>query len=86
MATRINPADLSRTAAESMLAESLHGNDVARLAAGLSRGAERRRCAAIARQHGRNAMVLADRLYGAPSADIAAMSDDDLLQALQGGR
>ena len=82
MAARIDPASLPRTVAESMLAESLHGENMARLAGGLSRGAQRRRCAAIARQHLQNAFALADALYGAPSADAQAMDDDTLLREL----
>jgi hypothetical protein len=82
MAARIDPATLSRADAESMLAESLHGEDMARLAAGMARGAAKRRAVAIASQHLRNAHALADRLYGAPSADVLAMSDDALLREL----
>ena len=80
--TAINPHDLTRNEALAMLAESIEGADAARLVAGITRGASHRRAARIAEQHGRNALALADRLYGAPSADVAAMSDDALLLEL----
>lgn len=67
---------------EAMLQESATQADLARMAAGLSKGAQRRRYKAYAAQHHRNALALSDALYGEPSEDIMAMSDDELVALL----
>ncbi len=66
-----------------MLRESAINADRARLAAGLAKGAARRRYAEYARIHHRNCLAISDRLHGPVSADIAAMSIDELAAALQ---
>lgn len=65
-----------------MLQESAAQADLCRMAAGLAKGATRRRYEAFASQHGRNALALAEALYGPIPADIAAMSDDELTALL----
>ncbi len=67
---------------DAMLQESAAQAELARIAAGMSRGATRRQYLAYAHQHHRNALALSDALYGAPSEDIMAMSDDELAALL----
>lgn len=67
---------------EAMLQESATQADLARMAAGLSKGATRRRFKAYAAQHHRNAIAISDALHGPVPADILAMSDDELIATL----
>lgn len=82
MAQYIDPARLPADQARAMRDAELQRCEAARLAAGLSRGANRQRFARYARQHGRNALALSDAIDGPIPADIAAMSDDQLVAEL----
>ena len=56
--------------------------DVARGFAGMSRGKARSTFMRAAKRREADVIAIADAQYGAPSADIAAMSDDELLSEL----
>lgn len=56
--------------------------DVARGFAGMSRGKARLTFMRAAKRREAGVIAIADAQYGAPSADIAAMSDDELLSEL----
>lgn len=65
-----------------MLQESASQADLARMAAGMTKGATHRRYMAYAAQHHRNAIAISDALYGPVPADILAMSDEELIATL----
>lgn len=75
-------AAMTREELASALQEACLGNDQCRLAAGLAKGRDKRRYQQWADVHARNIRVLADALHGPPSAEILAMSDDDLMREL----
>lgn len=67
---------------EALLQESATQADLARMAAGLSKGATHRRYKAYASLHHANAVAISDALYGPVPADILAMTDDELIATL----
>jgi hypothetical protein len=82
MATTIDPAALSLGEAIALREYELAQLETARCAAGMAKGAARRRYLGYARQHHGNVMALANRIDGPMPASLATMSTDELFAAL----
>ena len=75
----IDPASLDRATAIAMREESARQSELARIAAGLSKGARKRQYLAIAKAHHANCMALSDAIDGPCGASL---TDAELLAEL----
>ena len=82
MTIHIDPTMLSQAQARAYLAVEAASLERAEIAAALAPARQRRRYGEYAKRHKVNMLALADIAYPI-SADLAAMSDDDLLAALE---
>lgn len=78
----LDPANLSTAQARAHLAVELAQLERAECASALSKGATRRRYVSYIHRHRANVIALADIAEGPLPADIAGLSDDELLAAL----